>query len=182
MKNKLLALIASLAAILTPVVVFAQDAVAAAPALAGNGWDIATTIYAVLGTAVSGLLTWGVKKLVDLVTARVDNELLRGIMGRLVASASDAVAMVNQVIKDKIQKAKSPDSPGGEKFTEEEKDEMFQAAWDSLVDEYGGWDGILRLLRRVGIGDETAARAKLTNLIESAVAKQKAEAKKLGPA
>ena len=148
----------------------------AAP-MAGEGWDIFGTIYLVLGGLLVSGLGFGGKKLIELINAKVDNELLKGILVRLTSSVNDAVAMVNQTLKKSIKAAKDPESEGGERITEAEKKQLFEAVWAALKEEYGGFDGLFGLLKKIGIGDEKAAKAKVDTMIEAAVNKQK----KAGP-
>ena len=143
--------------------------------LAGSGWDMAGTIYLLIGGLVSSGFAWGAKRLLDLINAKISNELLRGILGRLSSSVVDAVAMVNQTVRKEIESAKDPNSPGGTKITIQEKKQLYNAVWDALKAEYGGWDGIFTLLRKIGFGQD-AAKAKINTMIEAAVNGQKKSA------
>lgn len=137
-----------------------------------NSLDIASSIYMVVGSVIVSGLAWGGKKLIDLINIKVKNELLRGILGRLAGSIVDAVAMVNQTLKKQIKAAKAPASPGGDKFTDFEKKQMFDAVWSTLKAEYGGWKGIFSLLKKIGFG-EASAKVKIDTMIESSVNAQK---------
>ncbi len=159
------------------IIAFAQTGTVPAEPMAGEGWDIFGTIYTLLGGLLVAGLSFGGKKLIDLINAKVDNEVLRGILGRLVSSVNDAVAMVNQTMKAEIQAAKDPKSPGGDRITEAEKRQMFDAVWDALKAEYGGAEGIFKLLQKIGIGSPKAAKAKVDTMIEAAVRRQKIETK-----
>lgn len=135
----------------------------------GAGWSTAFTLYALGGTLLVGGVGWALKKLTDLLGVKIENETISGILGRLIGSVTDAVAMVDQTLRKEIEAAKSPSSPGGEKITESEAKSMKDAVWAVLKSEYGGWEGMFGLLKRIGIGDEAAATEKIDTLIESAV-------------
>lgn len=141
--------------------------------MAGSGWDMFGALYTLLSGILIGALGYGAKKLIELINAKIHNETLAGVMVRLVGSINDAVSMVNQTLKREIKAAKSPESPGGEKITEAEKTMLFNAVWVALGDEYGGFDGIFGLLKKIGIGNEAAAKAKIDTMIEAAVNSQK---------
>ena len=81
--------------------------------------------------------------------------------------------MVDQTLRKKIQEAKDPDSPGGKAITQGEAEKMRDAVWNALKSEYGGWGGLFNTLKRIGIGDEVAAAAKVDTMIEAAVNTQK---------
>lgn len=159
--------LAAAAAFFAPAIVWAQDVVADAPV--SSGWDTAFTLYAIGGSLLVGGITFALKKLADYLGVKIDNETVGGIMKRLIGSISDAVAMVDQTIRKEIEAAKDPASPGGAKITESEKQKMRDAVWEALKQEYGGWDGIFGLVKRIGIGDATAAKAKVNTMIEAAV-------------
>lgn len=174
--KKVYQLLAFLVMYLFAFAALAQEATPATEPMAGEGWDIFGTIYMLLSGLVVAGLSYGGKKLIELINAKIENETLAGILGRLVASVNDAVAMVNQTLKAEIEAAKTPGSPGGDRITQAEKEKMFNAVWEALKAEYGGIEGIFALLRRIGIGDDNAAKAKIDTMIEAAVHKQKLEA------
>jgi hypothetical protein len=147
----------------------AQDS----PEMAGEAWDIMGTIYTLVGGILVAGLGWLGKKLIEFVSAKTENEWIKGALSRLVGSISDAVAMVNQTLKKEILAAKDPNSPGGARITKEEGKQLREAVLDALKQEYGGWEGILKLLKRIGIGDQASAEAKLGTMIEAAVSGQK---------
>lgn len=143
--------------------------------------DVILSIYAALGPALLGLLGWGAKKLVGVIEKKVDNEIVEGMLRRLTGSVMDAVTMVDQTLRSEIEKAKSPDSPGGEKITAAEARKMRAAVWQALKSEYGGWDGLFSLLRRIGLGDKDAASRKVDTMIEAAVSTHKMRKKIASP-
>ena len=90
--------------------------------------------------------------------------------------------MVNQTMKAEIQKAKSPDSPGGSKITESEAKKLKDAVWETLKNEYGGMAGIGKFLGVLGLGGDKAVAEKVDTLIEAAVNGQKNAANPSTPA
>jgi hypothetical protein len=148
-------------------IVLAQDAPVS------GGWDVAFTLYALGGALLVGGVGWALKRLSDYLGVRIENETVRGVLQRLVGSVGDAVAMVDQTIRKEIDAAKDPASPGGTRVTEVERKRMYDAVWERLKGEYGGFAGIFGLLKRIGIGNEESARAKVDTMIEAAVSTHK---------
>lgn len=142
---------------------------------AGAGWDVFATVYTIFGSAVLGGLGWLAQRVVKLINTKIANEILRGVLARLTTSVYDAVAMVNQTVKPEILAAKDPNGPGGTKFTQFEREQMLDKVWDALTAEYGGWDGIVKLVGKIGVGTRQAAHQKISTMIESAVRGQKQE-------
>ena len=58
-----------------------------------------------LGTAIAGLFTWGMLKLRQLVSAKVSNEILKGILTRLNDAVETAVKSVAQAYVDPMKKS-----------------------------------------------------------------------------
>lgn len=147
----------------------------------GTGLDIVFTLILLGGGLVVSGLSWLGKKLNDFLNAKIENEWVSGASRRLVSSVVDAVAMVNQTAKKELQAAKDPKSSGGTKITEQEAKDLGEEAWKALRAEYGGWDGLFALVKKIGIGDEAAARAKIDTMIKASVYKQKIESGRSGP-
>lgn len=157
--------------LLAPDFVFAQ----AEDPPVGGVWDTLTTIYLIVASPFLAGIGWVLNLVRRLIDTKVKNQMLSGFLQRLVGSVNDVVAMLNNTAKKKIKEAKSPTSRGGSKLTQSEAKELKQAAWDAILSEYGGWDGLFRLFKKVGLGSEEAAKAKVDTMIEAAVARQKLE-------
>lgn len=138
--------------------------------------DLALTAYNFIGAVVVGAILWLIRTLGKLASTRVENETAAGILNRLSASIADAVAMVDQTLRKQLEAARAEASPAGQQITEAEKAQLYRAVWEALEREYGGWDRMFALLRRIGIGDGKAARAKLDTMIEAAVNGRKVNA------
>ena len=165
------------AALLAPTFALAQevaDAVTVADAPLAGGWQVAFAILAVAMVPLLALIGWAIKRLIDFIGIKVENETVRGILQRLSGSVNDAVAKVGQTVKAEIEKARATDSPGGAQITAEEAENLKRAVWDLLKREYGGFDQLFGLLQKIGIGDSVAATEKIDTMIEAAVAGQKA--------
>lgn len=145
-----------------------------------SAWEVGFTVYALMGAMVAGVITWALSKLAGYLNVKIQNETVAGVLQRLVGSISDAVAMVDQTVRANIESSKKADSPGGVKITKREKDEMLSAVWTALKTEYGGWDGIFSLLKKIGVGDEKSARAKISTMIEASVNTQNLRKKVAG--
>lgn len=151
----------------------------ASPEAINQGADIALTVYGVVGSVLVAALSWLGKKLNDLIKAKISNELISGTLTRLTSSINDAVAMVDQTIREEIKAAKDENSPGGSAITKEEAQKLKSAVWDELKKEYGGMDGISKLLGVIGISDKQAIESKVDTMIEATVNSQKALKKKV---
>ena len=136
-------------------------------------WDWASTIYLIVGGTITTLVSYGIAQGVRLINSKLSNSYFEGVLQRLGATIDELVAMVNQTLIKKIKAAKEPDSDGGTSLTETERAQAFNAVLDALKEEYGGWAGLYRLLKRIGISDKDTARKKITNMIEASVYKHK---------
>lgn len=175
----------ALAAALLPALAIAQDA----PAPAGD--DVVGTLLTVwmyIGTAVIGGLgllgAWLSPKFVAWVKAKTDSAILQGLAVRAVRLRElvhNAVASVNQTLKAEIAKAKDPSSDGGERITDAEKQRLFDAAWEAVKAQAGGWQGLLKSFLSLAGGSEDALKAQVTHLIETEVGAQKLAAKAAAP-
>ena len=153
------------------------EAVVAAPdAPVAGGIDLALTLFAMLATMLTGLLTWLGAHVSKWLKARTKNETVGGAMARFSDSVFAAVKTVNQTLKAEIEKAKDPKSPGGTAITEGEARKLKDAAWNALKAEYGGMVGITKFLGVLGLGTESAVTAWVDNKIEAAVHDTKAGA------
>ncbi len=146
-----------------------------------SGWDIAFTLYLLGGSLLVGGLTYALKKLSDLLGVKIENETVSGVLQRLTASISDAVSMVDQTLRKELMAAKDPNSEGGATITAKEKAQMFEAVWQALKDEYGGFSGIFKLAKKIGIGDVVSAKTKINTMIEAAVSTHKMRKKMADP-
>ena len=133
-------------------------------------WDIAGTVYVIVGGSLAALVAAGIAGGAVFLRRYVKNGFAQGVIQRIGDTISEAVAMANQTLVREIKAAKDPRSDGGTSLTETERAQIFEAVLQELKDEYGGWDNLVRLLQRIGVGDP---RKRLDRMIEAEVWRQK---------
>ena len=168
------------AEILAQLAVVAQAAPEVADKPVSSGCQLGLTIYEMLATLVTGAIVWLTTKGSAWIKTKINNETVGGIVSRFMESIGSAVRCVNQTIKDEILKAKDPKSTGGVKITESEAKKLKDAVWESLKSEYGGMDGISKLLGVIGITGDSGVKKWIDDRIESAVNTAKLEEKVAG--
>lgn len=134
-----------------------------------NKSEMALNLYYLLGTVITGLLGWVSVKLNAWLKAKTKNELVGGIVARLSDSVFTAVKTVHQTARREIERAKDPASPGGAAITPQEAEVLRGAVWSKLKLEYGGMEGLSKLLGVIGLTDADAVKGWVDNRIEAAV-------------
>ena len=124
--------------------------------------DIGLKTLEVLSPALLAAVTWAAAKGAQLITAKIKNETLRGILVRLDDAVLSAVREVQQVTVDAI-KAASADGT----LTPDEQAQVKQAAIAS-VKSYLGPKGIVEIAKVLGL-DGIAVDALLATRVEAAV-------------
>lgn len=124
--------------------------------------DIGLKALEILSPLLLTALAWLAAKGAQLISAKVQNEYLRGVLVRLDDAVFAAVREVQQVTVDAI---KSGSADGT--LTPEERDRVKQAALDS-VKSHLGMKGLLELAKVLGLADGTVDKL-LSTRIEAAV-------------
>jgi hypothetical protein len=140
------------------------DPEAVAPAIS-IGFDV----YTAMGGLISAILSWLAMMATRLINAKVKNQYAHDAMARFNDSLFAAVKMVHQTARDDIQKAKSPDSPGGEKITKGEADALRDHVWAAIKSDLGGMSGLAKLLSVFGVSEGEHMEKWVNSRIESAV-------------
>lgn len=145
---KSIRLAAVLIVMLAALVVGAQDVPASAPAdeMAGTPWDILGSVFGVLASVLVGGLGWLVARLSVYLSTKHKDAIWAGILIRFNEALFDAVEGEVAVLKAKFADATDPTSPGGERITATELEEIKDAVWEHLKAQYGGADGIKKAL------------------------------------
>lgn len=112
-----------------------------------SGW----TIYEVLAPVFLGLLGWLATRLAALIREHIKNAQVAEVLIRFSDAVLTAVKFVNQTAKQEILRAKSETSPGGATITAAEADRLKGFVWHQLKLEYGGMEGIKKLLSILGV-------------------------------
>lgn len=133
-----------------------------------KGWEVGFTLFELLSPILTILIGWVAVKLNSYLSAKVANETLAGVVTRFSDSVFVAVKKVNQTLRDEIEKAKKPGSPGGTSITKEEASKLREAVWEELKLEYGGLEGIRKMLGVLKLQDAPLV-SWVENRIEAAV-------------
>ena len=133
-------------------------------------------IYLLIGAVLASAIGWGAVKLGGYLSAKTKNETFSGLITRVAHSISDAVAMAEQVTRREILEAKDPNSPGGVEVTKGEEEQIKDAVWLALKEEYGSLGKLFGLFSGIGM-NEKAAKSKVDTMIESEVHKKKLRSK-----
>ena len=153
--------------LLTPAVALAQTA---AETFAGTAWDVLgwLLVMGVGGLVVAGLgwlMSWGVGKLKGSDSPELVKDLVANFVETLKMGLSGAVLE----LQEEFAKARDPNSPGGERITQAELHTIgvnFKA-W--LLDQYGSWDAISKLVANVtgGVASPQAAEKFIDKFVAS---------------
>jgi hypothetical protein len=129
--------------------------------------DIGLKALEILSPILLAALAWLASKAAALITAKVQNEYLRGVLVRVDDAVYAAVRELQQVTVEAI-KAASADGT----LTPEEREKVKQAALDS-VKSHLGMKGLVELARVLGLSDGAVEKL-LSTRIEAAVFDMKA--------
>jgi hypothetical protein len=124
--------------------------------------DVGLKVLEILSPVLLAALTWVSAKVAQLISAKVKNEYLRGVLGRLDDAVLAAVREVQQVTVDAI-KAASADG----KLTPEERARVKQVAIDAVKSHLGA-KGLAELARILGLEDGAIDKL-LSTRVEAAV-------------
>jgi len=124
--------------------------------------DIGLKALEVLSPVLLTALAWLAAKGAQLISAKVQNEYLRGVLVRLDDAVFVAIREVEQVTVEAIKSASADGT-----LTSEEREKVKQAALDS-VKSHLGMKGLAELARVLGLSDGTVDKL-LSTRIEAAV-------------
>ncbi len=127
-----------------------------------NASDVALKVLEVLSPALLAVLSWLSVKAAQLITAKVKNEYLRGILVRLDDAVMNAVREVQQVTVSAI-KASSADG----QLSADERALVKQAAINSIKSHLGS-KGLAELAQVLGLEDGAIEKV-LSTRVEAAV-------------
>ncbi len=96
--------------------------------------ELALQIAEVMLPVLVALLGFVSVKFTSWIKAKTKNEMVGGMLTRLVESSMRIVKGLEQSVVRKIKEGRAPDSPGGTKLTEEEQEEVAEEALISLHD------------------------------------------------
>ncbi len=129
--------------------------------------ELALQIAEVMLPVLVALLGFVSVKFTSWIKAKTKNEMVGGMLTRLVESSMRIVKGLEQSVVRKIKEGRAPDSPGGTKLTEEEQEEVAEEALISLHD-YWGIKGCIEICSVLGLDKEEVTKL-FKSHIESAV-------------
>ena len=144
---------------------------AASEELASGGFETFTTIYLIGGGFVVMGLVWALGQLGRFLSEKSKEQKWFGVLYRLNIAITDAVEGSHAAVKAKMQAARDKTSPGGEKITADERDEIKKAAWEYLKNTYGSFEGLAKVAGSLVGGDvEKFVDGKIDAAIENKAA------------
>lgn len=139
------------------------------------GMQIVFSLLQILAPLLVGVIGWAVAKLAGYLKSKTKNEMLAGALCRLGATVTTAVREAENTLVSAIRDAKKPGSPGGERLTKVEA-EQIKAAVLAKVKELWGARGLDELGKVLGLTPEKVDTLIAAKIEEAVLQDKRAEA------
>ena len=142
--------------------------------LVGRGWQVFFSILQALGVAAGAIATWLLTRVWSWMGEKAKHTKWIGFLLRFFQALEDALELSWSELLIELEKAKSPDSPGGAEVTRDEASGLGARVWKVLKERYGSIEAFAKVGGSIIGGDVVKwAQAKVTERVVDAIDGQK---------